>query len=262
MRTAGAVGLFGPEARRVGRENLVDQDHAILDGTAVAVADGQQAELEFRVGDDDAARFGMRGAFGVEAQRQLPDAIEHALADQFGGVLFRDVDVVPALRLRRRREDRFGQPIRFTQSLGQADAAQLTGRDIVFPARARQVASGDAFHRQRLGAGDEHRPALQQIGRSPRFARIRGRRGRQEVIGHDRLHALEPERRNLGEHLALVGNARAEHIVERGDAVGGDDQQAIAELVDIADLTLAIGASVGECGLEYGNGERQKNPQR
>jgi hypothetical protein len=138
----------------------------------------------------------MRAAPGVEAQRQLLDAIEHALVDQFGGVLFRDVDVVPALRLGRRREDRFGQAIRFGQSLGQADAAQLTGRDVVFPARARQVAAGDAFHRQRFGAGDEHRPPLQQIGRSPRFARIRGRRGRQKVIGTIGSRA-RTERRNL-----------------------------------------------------------------
>ena len=149
---------------------------AILDRPAVAVLDRQQTELELRVGDDDAARFGVRGAFGVEAQRQIPDAIEHALADQFGGVLLGDVDVVAALRLGRRREDRLGQPIRFAQSLRQADAAELAGRDVVLPAGARQVAARDAFDRQRLGARDEHRPALQQIGRSARFARIRRRR--------------------------------------------------------------------------------------
>ena len=52
---------------------------AIRDRPAVV---GQQAELELRVGDDDAARFGVRGAFGVQPQRQIADAIEHAPADE------------------------------------------------------------------------------------------------------------------------------------------------------------------------------------
>ena len=71
LRAAGAVAVLRPEARRVGRQHLVDQDDAILDRPAVAVVDRQQAELELGVGDDDAARLGVRGAVGVEPQRQL-----------------------------------------------------------------------------------------------------------------------------------------------------------------------------------------------
>ena len=68
--------------------------------------------------------------------------------------------------------------------------------------------------------------------------------------------AVEPERRNLREHLALVGDAGAEHVVERRDAIGGDDQQAVAEVVEVADLALAIGRAAGERGVENGCGER------
>ena len=78
------------------------------------------------------------------------------------------------------------------------------------------------------------------------------------MVGDDRLRPLEPERGDLRQDLALVGNARAEHVVERRDAIGGDDEQAIAEIVDVADLALSIRAPVGECGLENGRGERQQ----
>src|SRR5215467_13267454 len=81
------------------------------------------------------------------------------------------------------------------------------------------------------------------------------------MVRDDGLQPVEPEARNLGEHFALVGNARAQDIVERGDPVSRDDQEAIAELVDIANLPLTIRASVGERGLEYWSGERQQNPR-
>ena len=45
------------------------------------------------------------------------------------------------------------------------------------------------------------------------------------VMRHQVAHALEPEAGQLRQHLALVGDARAEHVVERRDAIGGDDQQ-------------------------------------
>ena len=116
--------------------------------------------------------------------------------------------------------------------------------DVVLPARSRQIAARDALDRQRLGARDQHRSAAQQSSASARAsAGIRRRIGRR-ARGWRRSIArpLEPERRDLRQHLALVGNAGAEHVVERGDAIGGDDQQAIAEIVDVADLALAIRA--------------------
>src|SRR6185295_9610951 len=91
-----------------------------------------------------------------------------------------------------------------------------------------------------------------------RLAGVRRRVGGQHVIGDDRLRACEPERGNLREDLALVGNPRPKHVIERRDAIGGDDQQAVVELVDVADLALAIRTSVSECGLENGRGERQQ----
>ena len=53
------------------------------------------------------------------------------------------------------------------------------------------------------------------------------------------LGAVEPERRQPGEHLALVRDRRRMDHVVGGDAVGGDQQQAVlAHGVDVADLAL------------------------
>src|SRR5262245_27154878 len=78
------------------------------------------------------------------------------------------------------------------------------------------------------------------------------------MIGDDRLRPLEPERGNLRQHLPFVGDARAEHVVERRDAIAGDDEQAVAEIVNVAHLALTVGPAVGKRGLENRGGERQQ----
>ena len=49
--------------------------------------------------------------------------------------------------------------------------------------------------------------------------------GAEQMVLHDVPRPVEPESRQLREHAALVGDARAEHVIERGDAVGGDDDE-------------------------------------
>ena len=44
--------------------------------------------------------------------------------------------------------------------------------------------------------------------------------------------------RQAGEDLPLVGDRRGVHDVVGGDAVGGDHEQVVVELVDLADLAL------------------------
>ena len=60
----------------------------------------------------------MGRAFGVEAKRQVASAGEKPRADELGRVRFADVDVVAALRLGRRREDRLRQAIGLAQPWG------------------------------------------------------------------------------------------------------------------------------------------------
>ena len=67
---------------------------------------------------------------------------------------------------------------------------------------------------------------------------------------HEVADVIEPERRQLREHFALVGNAGAEDVVERGDAIGGDDEQVLAEIVDVANLAAPRERQAVEMGFE------------
>jgi hypothetical protein len=58
--------------------------------------------------------------------------------------------------------------------------------------------------------------------------------GRDQVIRNQILQHLEPEQRDLGKDLALPRNAGAKHMVKRGDAVGGHQQQGAVHRIQIA----------------------------
>ena len=51
-----------------------------------------------------------------------------------------------------------------------------------------------------------------------------------------RRHAVEPEIRNLRQHLALARDAVGHDAVEGGDAVAGHEKQPVAQVEDFADL--------------------------
>jgi hypothetical protein len=78
------------------------------------------------------------------------------------------------------------------------------------------------------------------------------------MVGDDPACAIEPEGGNLREDLALVGNARAEDVIKRGDPIGRDDEETVPEVVEISDLALLIGRAVAERCLKRGaaNGNR------
>src|SRR4029453_6465352 len=122
LRSAGRVLIARPEARRVRRERLVDENHALLVGSG---AIGEEAEFELGVGDDDAAGFGVGGAFGVQAEGEIADAIEEGVADHRARLGFGDVDVVAALPLGCRGGDWLGQPFRLAESGRQPRAADF-----------------------------------------------------------------------------------------------------------------------------------------
>ena len=75
---------------------------------------------------------------------------------------------------------------------------------------------------------------------------------RQTWFGH--AEQLEPERAELRQDAALVGNARRHHPVERADPVGRHQEQPVAQVIDIADLAAANGYT-GQVGFkESGHG--------
>src|SRR5260221_3852677 len=97
-RSAWGVAVGGPESRRVGREHFINQNQSIARQPSIF---RQQAKLEFGIGDDDADRFGVCGAFGVQLQCQLTGAVEDFRIDDRSGIVGGDIDVVAALRLGR-----------------------------------------------------------------------------------------------------------------------------------------------------------------
>ena len=150
-------------------------------------------------------------------------------ADERRGLRFADVEVVAGLGLRRRREDRLRQPIRFDQA-GAAAGCRRPRRSPCSPSspsptgsRARRTRSAAAWSCARASSG--RRAASACGARRRRDTRATSVLSR--VVGDDAARALEPERRELREHAALVGDARAEHVVERRDAIGGDDERVV-----------------------------------
>ncbi len=66
------------------------------------------------------------------------------------------------------------------------------------------------------------------------------------MIGDDVFQKIEPEKRKLRQDAALIGNGSGKYDIERGEPVGGDDEQFIAEIVDVADLSSRRGSEAGE----------------
>ena len=64
------------------------------------------------------------------------------------------------------------------------------------------------------------------------------------MVLHDAVEQIEPELGELGEHLALVGDLVFQNVVEGRDAVGGHEQQPVAQIVQIAHLALRVGGDV------------------
>jgi hypothetical protein len=59
------------------------------------------------------------------------------------------------------------------------------------------------------------------------------------MVGLERFGLREPEIGNLGEHFAFARDAVGHDDVEGGDAIAGDEQEAIAEVKDFADFAAA-----------------------
>ena len=78
------------------------------------------------------------------------------------------------------------------------------------------------------------------------------------MIRDDVARLVEPEGGQLCEHLAFVGDAGAEDVVERRDAIGGDEQQLVADLVDVAHLALPMRRAAVEPCFEDRSRNRQE----
>jgi hypothetical protein len=83
-----------------------------------------------------------------------------------------------------------------------------------------------------------------------------------EVVGHHGVGELEPERRHLREHGALVRDPVRQHDVEGADAVRRDDEQApVAEVIRVAHLAPVRAVGKGRVD-EYRRSSHAAGPFR
>ena len=150
--------------------------------------------------------------------------------------------MVAELGLGGRGEDRLGELGGLGETLGQLDAADGAVLVVGLLAGAREVAAHDALDGHGLGLLHEHGAA----GEIVRVGRILLGEGRHvtgdHVVGDEVGKALEPERGDARENLALVGDLVGKNEVVGADAVGRNHEQAVAAVVDVAHLAVRIRA--------------------
>ncbi len=209
-----------------------------------------QPEFEFRVGNDDAARLGMRHSARIDLQRQVAQAADQIVPDNLARLGLADVLVVAGVGFGRGREDRRGQPIRFPQAGRKRQPQTVPVCRYSFQPEPERYPR--ATHS--TGSGVVLRTS---IDRPDKHLGVRARRRRKIVHadGHEMMRrqvrdSTEPEGRQLRQHAALVGDARSKHVVERRDAIGRDDQQMVAEIVHVADFSAARERQAREIGFQ------------
>ena len=77
------------------------------------------------------------------------------------------------------------------------------------------------------------------------------------MVGHKVAQKIKPEKRNLRQHPALVRDAGGQHVIKRGDAVGGHEQQPVfIQMVDVAHFAAGMQFQFGEVGLQQNGVEK------
>jgi hypothetical protein len=176
--------------------------------------------------------------------------------------------VAAGVDLRGGGEDGLGELVGFAEIGRERDAADGPGGAVVLPAGAGEVAADDALDGKHLGAADDHAAAGDlllegRVGQDARGAERLAEDGfgegskergdvspvsGEEVVGDGVFEEVEPEGGDLGEDLPLVRDAGAEHVVEGGDAVGGDEEKVVAEGVEVADLAAGEQGKAAKVG--------------
>ncbi len=81
------------------------------------------------------------------------------------------------------------------------------------------------------------------------------------MVGDDVGGQLEPEHRHLVQHLALVRDRRRHHDVIGRDPIGGDHQQVVLPLIDLANLAGGVELQIRYrghgCDASYPTGGRR-----
>ena len=108
----------------------------------------------------------------------------------------------------------------------------------------------DAFDGEGLSLFHHH-VTSSELGRGR--PQLRGQsiaRAGKEMVGLETSGLREPEIGNLREDLAFARDAVGHDAIERRDAVGGDEEEAVAEVKDFADFAAFDFADAGQVELQ------------
>ncbi|MNZ79576.1 hypothetical protein D3C78_981830 [compost metagenome] len=105
------------------------------------------------------------------------------------------------------------------------------------PATASNIASDDTLDIDALSFAGNHDAVFQQLRLGNDIAKLR-HIGMHDMVGLNASCLLEPIRRQTIQYIALVRHGRIEHIVKRRDAIGDDDQEMLAKIVQLPHLSF------------------------
>ena len=232
LTPAWLIAIGRPEARRIGSQDLVDDEQRPVGGAT---------ELEFRVRDDDAVLGRIRPSGFVQAETRRLEPLRRLAAHRSCNVSEAHVLVVTRFRLGRGRKDRWVQALAFSKAFRQPLAGERARLLVLRPCRAGEVATHDTFEWHGCRALRQHRPPSELLAMCSEFRHAANDLidvGAEAVVGHHCGEKLEPEGAHLREYRALVWHGLSHDDVERADTIAGDEQQGrIIDGVDFADFT-------------------------
>ena len=134
------------------------------------------------------------------------------------------------------RKEGFVEGFGLVHAGGYWDTADLAVALVVDPAGAGDVAAGDALGVDAIGLVDEHGAAAEGVAVGGDLGTHLVDVGGNEVVGHDVGGQPKPVLRHAREHSPLAWDRVREDVVEGRDAIGGDDQQPVVQVVNVADF--------------------------
>ncbi len=227
-----------PEAAGVRSEHFVGDDDVAL---------FIETELELGVGDDDALGTGVVRALVVQREGAVSQLLRilfalarELLLEDFDGLFIGDVLVmVTDLRLGGRGVDGFRQLVGLLQALRQFDAADGAVLAVALPAGTGDVTTDDGFDGKHGEFLAEHAVSVEL--RLTEVLRHVVHIDADHMVRKDVFRQIEPEFGHLGQDGTLLRDFVLEDDIERGDAVGGNEDQCIAQVIDLADFSFFDG---------------------
>ena len=150
-----------------------------------------------------------------------------------------------------RGEKRCGQLGRFAQSARDLVSTHRSAVAVFVPRRTGQIPADHALDGQRFRFAAKHAAPGELFGERLQLGGESGEVRGNKMI-RDKVQPLEPERGELGQHLAFSGDRVGQNAVESGKTVAGHQEHAVVRCVDLADLAAADQFPTGELQNRHG----------